>query len=343
MATTAAKAACLGLALLVAACSDPPPAEAARLVLSRSGRLGSLRDFVLVDRLVDGRQVQLFVDRFEATRGDWAEFAASPAGRAVAAAAPSGDPVLPIGNVDLSQARAFAAWRYGRLPRAHEWSIAALGDGRTRYPWGNKDDPTRANTAELGLGEPTPVGAFESGRRPEGGQPYDWIGNVGEWTETVPWSWCLRERTYDPLGAVLDPVAAYTTTAARARAVPALAVWGAPGGLLPPAWAAMLGGRSVPREVWGADFQSPMTQLVEAVPAGDRRATIGVRICATPRELLLQLAASPQEPTAADREQLRRFVGRAGHRAALRAAWATVEARSTALARWLDQELGGGG
>jgi hypothetical protein len=333
----------LPIGLGLAGCQEGQPVDATPLVLRRSGRLGGLRDLVLIDRLVDGRQLQLFVDRFEATRGDWAEFAASPAGRAVAATAPTGDPVLPMGNVDLTQARAFAAWRYGRLPRAHEWSIAALGDGRTRYPWGNKDDPTRANTLELGLGEPTPVGAFESGRRPEGGQPYDWIGNVSEWTETVPLSWCLRERTYDPLGAVLDPPGAYTSNAARARALPALAVWTGPGGLVSPAWAAMLGGRFVPREVWGADFQAPMSQLVELVPAGDRRARTGVRICMTPRELLTDLAASPQEPTAADREQLRRFVARAGHRAVLQAIWPQIAGRSGTLARWLDQELGGGG
>jgi len=50
-------------------------------------------------------------------------------------------------------------------------------------------DATRANTGELGLGEPTPVGTFESGRRAQG-WPYDLVGNVSEWTETVPASWC---------------------------------------------------------------------------------------------------------------------------------------------------------
>lgn len=333
-------AAALGAAMPpFASCSRATAGADAPVALVRQGRLGSLRDFVLIERVVEGRTVALFFDRFEATRGDWNEFAGDPAGRAVAAAVAAGDPVLPIGGVDLRQARAFAAWRYARLPRLDEWQLAALGDGRYRYPWGSKDDPTRANTAELGLGESTPVGAFESGRRSEGGQPYDLVGNLSEWTETVPVSWCLRERA-EPLGSVLDPEAAYAVAARRVRAVPALAVWLGPGGLVSPALAAELGGVGVPREVAGSDFQSPMPQLVEAVAAGDRRSRTGIRLCASPGELLRGLLADDRDPSAADREQLRRFVARPGHREALRRAWRELRPTAdTAIARLLAAEL----
>ncbi|MFM1871561.1 MAG: hypothetical protein RL398_983 [Planctomycetota bacterium] len=326
-----------------AACSRGVSATDAPVALTRQGRLGSLRDFVLIERAVGGRSVALFFDRFEVTRGDWNEFAADAAGRAIAAGPIAGDPVLPIGGVDLRQARAFAAWRYARLPRLDEWQLAALGDGRYRYPWGSKDDPTRANTAELGLGESTPAGAFESGRRSEGGQPYDLVGNVSEWTETVPVSWCLRERA-EPLGSVLDPEAGYAVAAMRVRAVPALAVWLGVGGLVPPAVAAELGGAGVPREVAGSDFQSPMSQLVEAVAAGERRSRTGIRLCAAPEELLRAMLADDRDLTALDREQLRRFLARPGHREAMRRAWRELRpsAEST-IGRLLAQELQPGG
>ena len=177
------------MGLVLAACADAgkEPAEA----LQRAGRYGSLRDLVLFASTDPVDAEALFVDRFEVTRGDWKEFAVSEAGRA--AGAPTvlsgGDPDLPIGGIDLTLARAFAAWRFLRLPRREEWLVAAAVDGRSRYPWGGRDDPLRTNSAELGLGRATPVGTFESGRRGGGDQPYDLVGNVSEWTESVPVAW----------------------------------------------------------------------------------------------------------------------------------------------------------
>lgn len=327
-------------ALALLACGGPsPPAPAG--TPPRAGRFGSLRDLVLFERPERGSGGALFVDRFEVTRGDWRAFAGDPAGRAAGAdAVPTeGDAALPVSRVDLRQARAFARWRWLRLPRADEWAFAAVGDGRSRFPWGNREDPTRANTGELGLFEPTPVGTFESGRRGGGDQPYDLVGNVSEWTETVPARWCLDE---------LDPGAALGSCRARVLRTPALSVWQGPGGLVPLAWAAAAGGAIVPREVAGADFQAPMAERFEVVLGGDQRSRTGLRLCATADELLLALAADPVEPSAADREQWRRFVARGRHRAVLAAAWAAllragrVPAGDRPLLRLLQQELAGG-
>lgn len=319
----------------------------------RAGRFGSLRDFVLIQRPSAAGESErgptyFFLDRFEVTRGDWATFAEAPEGLAVAAgeAAVAGDPVLPVGRISLVQARAFARWRFARLPRLDEWLVAAVGDGRNRFPWGSKEDPTRANTGELGLGEPTPVGTFESGRRADG-WPYDLVGNVSEWTESVPWSWCAE----DAGGLVSDAQPLGTSLAWQWRQVlqnPGLAVWQLPAGLLPLAFAVEAGGEDVPREVVGADFLTPMTSLQEQVLAGDRRLRTGVRLCTTPAELLRALLVAPIEPTESDLEQLRRFLARGRHLEVLRGAWRTVgrtvpvAENLTPLGRWLVSQLGGG-
>jgi hypothetical protein len=89
----------------------------------------------------------------------------------------------PKAMIDLGEARAFARWRFCRLPRAAEWDYAATQGGATEYPWGEGWVETWANTHGLRLGRVARVGSFESGR--SAGGPYDLIGNVAEWTETV--------------------------------------------------------------------------------------------------------------------------------------------------------------
>lgn len=92
------------------------------------------------------------------------------------------------------EADALAHWLGGRLPIVVEWEKAARGaDGRL-YPWGNEWDPAAGNfgTPECRQGgDPekredrvTAVDAY-----PEGASPYgvmDMVGNLGEWTATIP-------------------------------------------------------------------------------------------------------------------------------------------------------------
>jgi hypothetical protein len=308
----------------------------------RAGRFGSLRDLVLFERTAapgDNRSHWLFVDRFEVTRGDWAAFAASPEGAAVGAAelVLGGEPSLPASRMDLRQARAFAQWRFARLPRLEEWQFVTSGDGRHLYPWGGKVDATRANTGELGIGEVLPVGTFESGRRAVG-WPYDLVGNVSEWTESVPLGFWFGGGGAG-LGTELHELQR------DCQRLPALAVWQLPGGCLPPAMLVLAGGDLIPREVVGADFQSPMTTPQEAVLAGDRRQRTGLRLYATPRELLRCLLDSLVLPTGQDFDQLRRFLGRGRHREVMVAALLELEIPANGpewqrpLGRWLQAEL----
>ncbi len=324
-----------GWLLLAASCS-PPTDGAEPGTPPRAGRFGSLRDFVLVDRLDAGRAFPLFVDRFEVTRGDWAQFATTDAGRLVDAGTvrSAGNPALPVAGVDLRQARAFATWRFARLPRVEDWA-AAVGDGRHPYPWGSREDWTRANAGELGLGQPTPVGTFESGRRGLD-QPYDLIGNVSEWTESIP----IGSRADHP---ELEPLAWCHEGRRRVLRTTCLALWQLPGGIVPLAFAAAAGGDRVPREVVGSDFQTSMARLAETVAAGDRRARTGLRLYATPRELLVALMADPGPFAASDLVQVRAFVRRGAHRAALASALRELgdaAPRGGAVAELLRSELG---
>lgn len=88
----------------------------------------------------------------------------------------------PVTWVTVEDAEVYTAWTGFRLPTFEEWTRAARGDDGRRFPWGDEIDKPRCNTAELGAGGTTPVGAFPDGVSPVG--CYDMMGNVWEWTST---------------------------------------------------------------------------------------------------------------------------------------------------------------
>ncbi len=88
----------------------------------------------------------------------------------------------PVVAVTRAQARMYAAWVAGRLPRDAEWTRAAQGDDGRTYPWGDTPpDATRANCWPHGLGGTTPVGNYPAGASPYG--LLDMAGNVWEWVD----------------------------------------------------------------------------------------------------------------------------------------------------------------
>jgi formylglycine-generating enzyme len=101
-------------------------------------------------------------------------------------------PELPVTLVSAHEAETFCRFRGARLPSEAEFERAARGTlGRT-YPWGELYNSRLANHGRLGLErvdaddgfeELAPVGAFVSGRTPDGF--LDLAGNAAEWTSDV--------------------------------------------------------------------------------------------------------------------------------------------------------------
>jgi formylglycine-generating enzyme required for sulfatase activity len=117
-----------------------------------------------------------YIEETEVSNADYAEFC-----RATGCATPTGAPDLPVVGVTIAQARAYAQWKGRRLPTAQEWERAARGVDALRYPWGDAEDPKRANL----LDNPTllnhalmPVRSFA--KLPE----YQMAGNAWELIDT---------------------------------------------------------------------------------------------------------------------------------------------------------------
>jgi formylglycine-generating enzyme required for sulfatase activity len=115
-----------------------------------------------------------YIDKTEVSNAAYAQFCAE-----TKHALPKGfaldKPDLPVVNVLILDARAFAEWAGKRLPKGREWEKAARGKEGFLFPWGNDLDPKRAN---VGSGKLLPVSDLSIGASPCGA--LNMSGNVWE-------------------------------------------------------------------------------------------------------------------------------------------------------------------
>lgn len=131
----------------------------------------------------------LLFDRYELTRADWLHHTGDAPGAkdtqwSSSDASWDAEHASWPAYMNQEEARELCTLRGMRLPTAREWLYAAMGPLAHKHPWGS-DQESVANTMDLGLQRPAPVGTFESGQSPFG--LYDAVGNVWEWvSDRVP-------------------------------------------------------------------------------------------------------------------------------------------------------------
>ncbi|HEY3836684.1 MAG TPA: bifunctional serine/threonine-protein kinase/formylglycine-generating enzyme family protein [Bryobacteraceae bacterium] len=143
-------------------------------------RLVSGGEFLYGEDKKTGNLGPYYIDETEVSNKSYGDFCTATH-REPPKLLPTLPPDLPVVDITIADARAFAQWAGKRLPKGLEWEKAARGkDGRT-YPWGNEGDPTRANVAD----NPTrrqsglePVDAFGQSASPY--QAVNMVGNVWE-------------------------------------------------------------------------------------------------------------------------------------------------------------------
>jgi serine/threonine-protein kinase len=123
-----------------------------------------------------------YIDRTEVTNEAYQKFCAAT-NRPLPEGFPQDQPKYPVINVTAADAIAFAKWAGKRLPQAVEWEKAARGTEGKTWPWGDANDPKRANVAD----NPTlsKHQLMEADAMPEGAGPYNALHMAGNVLEYV--------------------------------------------------------------------------------------------------------------------------------------------------------------
>jgi formylglycine-generating enzyme required for sulfatase activity len=95
----------------------------------------------------DKKEINLgafFIDETEVTNAEFGEYC-----RVTNACKPPTEAAdLPVVNITMAQARAYAKWRGKRLPTQLEWERAVRSADGVKYPWGDAEDAGLANVRD---------------------------------------------------------------------------------------------------------------------------------------------------------------------------------------------------
>ena len=192
-------------------CTRPKWAmKAAKWFKSRKGRSRWAARTAIPTKLPE-HQVFLkgfFLDRKEVTQEEYTRFAKMTKRQAPRIEVFEDDqskllkPEFAAMSVSWDDALAYCRWAGKRLPTEAEWEKAGRGEGKRRYPWGDKFITNGANVdgSEDGYKYLAPPGSFDAGRSPYG--LYDMTGNVAEWVnDTYDESYYKKSPYRDPKGS----------------------------------------------------------------------------------------------------------------------------------------------
>ena len=140
-----------------------------------------------------------YIDVGEVTNETFETFCLATS-RPLPKAFPQGQPGIPVVNVTIADAQAFAAWANKRLPTEREWERAARGADGRRYSWGQESKPQWANVEDNpddSWHHLVSADAFRNGRSPVGA--LQMIGNAKEFTadRTAPTALAIRNYAVD--------------------------------------------------------------------------------------------------------------------------------------------------
>lgn len=117
---------------------------------------------------------------------------------------PESEPRHPVVCVGAPEAKAYCAWRGGRLPTEAEWEAAARGKTERRFPWGDAPvDCSRMPSGACGAKGRSGVGMHSEGDTPDGIS--DLGGNVWEWVSDWYVAGYKGRKRRNPRGPVDSP------------------------------------------------------------------------------------------------------------------------------------------
>jgi len=123
----------------------------------------------------------LLIDRGETTNEQYRTFV-HRMGKPLPPGFPDDQPGNPVTNVSAIDAAAYCGWAGKRLPTSAEWALASGAPDGRRYPWGNQEEPTRANSAdnpEMKKRHLIAADSLHDGASPHG--VLHLAGNAAEW------------------------------------------------------------------------------------------------------------------------------------------------------------------